>query len=147
MDDDLTAHASVDIDALVDDVWFALTDPAAIARWMAGSHVVTDWRPGSPITWSGEFEGVAYEDRGEVLDAAPGTLLRYRHVTPARDDRPERGHVVTVRLEGVDENRTRVSLAQDGNPDVDARRHAERVWTSMLDRLKVLVEQKAPSPL
>jgi uncharacterized protein YndB with AHSA1/START domain len=147
MDDELTAHVSVDIDALADDVWFALTDPAAIARWMSGSRVVTDWRPGSPITWSGRFEGRDYEDRGEVLDASPGTLLRFRHVTPARDDAPERSHVVAIRLEGVDENRTRVVLAQDGNSDVDARRHAERNWTAMLDRLKVLVEQKAPSPL
>lgn len=147
MEEDLTAHASADIDALTDDVWFALTDPAAIARWMMGSQVVTDWRAGSPITWSGEFHGRRYEDRGEVLDVAPGSLLRYRHTSPAHDDAPERSHVVTVRLEGVDENRTRVTLAQDGNPDVEARRHAERNWTAMLDRLKVLVEQRAPSPL
>ena len=147
MDDEFTAHASIDIDALPDDVWFALTDPAAIACWMAGSRVATDWRAGSPITWSGEFEGHAYEDRGQVLDVAPGTLLRYRHTTPGHDDVPDRDHVVAVRLEGVDENRTRLTLAQDGNPDLDARRGSERHWTSMLDRLKALVEQKPPSPL
>jgi uncharacterized protein YndB with AHSA1/START domain len=144
---DLIATASVDIDALADDVWFAMTDPAAIARWMDGSRVVTDWRPGSPITWSGEHDGRRFEDHGEVLEAAPGTLLKFRQVTPGRDGAPDRAHVVSVRLAGIDENRTRVTLAQDGVADEAGRRQSERHWEAMLGRLKVLVEQKRPSPL
>jgi hypothetical protein len=43
---------------------------------MFGSEVTTDWKPGSPITWKGEFEGRAYEDKGEVIAVEPGRRLR-----------------------------------------------------------------------
>ncbi len=141
------ATAEVDIDALPDDVWFALTDPAAIRRYMFGTTVASDWRVGSPITWTGEYEGRPYEDHGEVLEASPGRLLRYTHVSPARDGRPDNVHEVCIALEGVDEVGTRVTLSQDGNDGEDACRHAARQWTKMLDGLKLLVEQKRRSPL
>ena len=141
------ATAQVDIDALPDDVWFALTDAAAIRRYMFGAVVASDWRAGSPIRWSGEYEGKAFEYHGEVLEASPGRLLRYTHVTPARDGRPGSAHEVRVELEGIDDVGTRVTLAQDGNGTEDACRHSARQWKKMLDGLKLLVEQKRPSPL
>ena len=141
------ATAEVDIDALPDDVWFALTDAAAMRRYMFGAVVESDWRAGSPIRWSGEYEGRPFEDHGEVLEASPGRLLRYTHVTPARDGRPESAHEVRIALEGVDDVGTHVTLAQDGNGSEDACRHAARKWKKRLDGLKLLVEQKRPSPL
>ena len=145
--DGRVATAEVDIDALPDDVWFALTDPAAIRRYMFGALVESDWRVGSPIRWSGEYEGQPFEDHGVVLEAAPGRLLHYTHVTPARDGRPENTHEVRISLSGTDDVGTRVTLAQDGNASEDERRHAARNWKKMLDGLKLLVEQKRPSPL
>ena len=63
------AHARVDVDAPPERVWEALTDPEEIAQYMMGSRVETDWRPGSPITWSGEYDGRPYQDKGEVFEA------------------------------------------------------------------------------
>ena len=146
MDDHLLATATIDIDALADDVWFALTDPAATARYLFGTRVDTDWRVGSPITWSGVIDGERYEDHGEVLEAAPGRLLRYVHVSSARGDTPEAAHEVTIALQGVDGNLTRVTLTQDGNRSLDARRHSARTWNTVLQGLKLLVEQRRPSP-
>ena len=82
-----------------------------------------------------------------MLEASPGRLLRYTHVTPARDGRADGVHEVRITLEGVDEVGTRVTLAQDGLDGEDACRHAARNWKKMLDGLKLLVEQKRPSPL
>ena len=45
-------------------VWSALTDPAEIKRYMFGSEVETDWKPGSTIVWKGEYQGRAYQDKG-----------------------------------------------------------------------------------
>jgi uncharacterized protein YndB with AHSA1/START domain len=46
----LVAIAEADIAALPSQVWTALTDPEQIKRYMFGSHVDTDWQPGSRTT-------------------------------------------------------------------------------------------------
>jgi len=43
------ASAETDIDAPRREVWRALTDPDEIEKYMFGSRVETDWKPGSPI--------------------------------------------------------------------------------------------------
>ena len=69
------ATAEVDVSAPADRVWQAMTDPRLIAEYMFGSRVETDWQVGSPITWSGEFEGRPFEDHGTVVAVQPGQLL------------------------------------------------------------------------
>lgn len=67
--------ADVDINATAERVWEALTDPKQVAKYMMGVEVDTDWQPGSPIYWRGEFQGKAFEDRGQVLEVdRPGRL-------------------------------------------------------------------------
>lgn len=120
-DRDDVARASTTIDAPNPRVWSALVDPEQIARWMVGTTVDTDWREGSTITWKGEWQGTAYEDKGTVLQVEEGRLLAVdarhahaagggsarrlmhagagRNVSPScgrprspRDRRPGRGH-------------------------------------------------------
>ena len=61
------AHASTTIDAPVLMVWKALVTSETIKQYMVGTTVVSDWIVGSPITWSGEWQGKAYEDKGVIL--------------------------------------------------------------------------------
>jgi uncharacterized protein YndB with AHSA1/START domain len=131
------ARAAVTIDAPPDTVWRALTDPGAIARYMFGATVVTDWREGSPIAWQGEYQGRRYEDKGRVLRALPARLLEYTHFSPLAGlpDEPENYHHVTVELT-AEGGGTRVTLVQDNNVSEEARRHSERNWATMLDGLK-----------
>ena len=76
------ATAEVSIAAPGAEVWRALTDPEVIKQYMFGSQVETDWRPGSPIVWKGEFEGRSYEDKGEVLDVVPEQRIKVTHFSP-----------------------------------------------------------------
>src|SRR3712207_7239681 len=50
------------------------------------------WRPGSPITWSGEWQGHAFEDKGEVLEVEPPHRLVVTHFSPmsGQQDVPEK---------------------------------------------------------
>jgi len=72
----VTATAEIEIAAPASKVWAALTDPEIIARYFFGSRVETDWQPGHPIIWRGEYEGRAYEDKGRVLEVDPNRRLK-----------------------------------------------------------------------
>jgi uncharacterized protein YndB with AHSA1/START domain len=137
----IIARATTTIDAPIAKVWDALIRPELIKRYMFGTTVTSDWKPGSAIRWTGEWEGRPYEDKGTILDLQPGRLLRYTHFSPhsGLPDAPENYHTVTITL--ADESpRTRVMLSQDNNPTDDARRHNEQNWEMMLAGLKKLLE-------
>ena len=80
------ATARTEIEASPQEVWKALTDPALIGKYMFGTKVETDWKPGSPIVWKGEYEGKRYEDKGEILDVQPGKRLELTHYSPLSGD-------------------------------------------------------------
>jgi uncharacterized protein YndB with AHSA1/START domain len=136
------AIAEVDINATPRKVWDALVDPEQIQRYMFGSRVATDWQPGHPIVWRGEYEGRRYEDRGEVLDVQPMRRLRVTHFSPlsGKPDVPANYHTLTYDLEPRDGG-THIVLTQDNNANDDEVQHSTANWESMLASLKALVEE------
>jgi len=141
---DNVAHAETIIARPADKVWNALTDPALIKKYMFGTTVVSDWKEGSNISWKGEWEGKAYEDKGKILRMEPGKKLQYSHFSPLSglDDKPENYHTVTITL-AENNNVTNVRLEQDNNPDEKAKEHSEKNWTMMLASLKKLLEENS----
>ena len=139
---DYVATAETEIDAPPDKVWAALTDPEQIKEYMFGSQVETDWKPGSPIVWKGEYEGKQYEDKGEIVEIEPERRLKVTHFSPmsGEEDRPENYHTVLYELESRD-GRTRVSLHQDNNSSEEAAEHSQANWEKMLAGLKQVVER------
>jgi uncharacterized protein YndB with AHSA1/START domain len=138
---DYVATAETEIAASPSQVWRALTDPDEIKKYMFGSQVVTDWRPGSSIVWKGEYEGEKYEDKGEILEFEPERRLKVTHFSPlsGQEDAPENYHTLLYELEGSGTT-TRVALSQDNNPDEEAAEHSRANWEKMLSGLKHVVE-------
>ena len=137
------AIATVAIDAPAARVWQALTDPAKVRQYMHGTNLATDWKVGSPITWSGEWKGKAYEDKGTVLDIEPERRLTYTHWSPmgGSEDKPENYHTVTCELAG-EGGQTTLTLTQDNNATQEAAdQMAENNWGPMLQGLKETAEQ------
>ena len=101
------AKVSTVIDGDLDAVWQALTDPEAIKKYFMGATVATDWKEGSAITWSGDWKGKPFQDKGEILEVKPKQRLRYSHWSPlgGTDDAPENYHVVAVTLDDADRQR------------------------------------------
>src|SRR5688572_13922181 len=116
MSHDLIAQVSTTINKPRATVWKALIDPAAIKQYMFGTTVVSSWTQGSPITWNGEWEGRAYEDKGIIQKVEPERVLEYTHFSPltGQPDMPENYHTVTIELSDAGAG-TRVSLSQDNN--------------------------------
>jgi uncharacterized protein YndB with AHSA1/START domain len=138
------ATAETDIRAPRSKVWRALTDPDEIQKYMFGSKVETDWKPGSRITWRGEYEGRRYEDKGEILEVEPERKLKLTHFSALSGDEdvPENYHTLVYELE-EDDGRTHVSLSQDNNKSEEAAEHSRANWDKMLSGLKEVVEAES----
>jgi uncharacterized protein YndB with AHSA1/START domain len=138
---DHVAHAEVEISASPQQVWDALTDPDAISTFMFGAKVETDWDEGSPITWTGEYDGQSYQDKGEILEVVESHRLRMTHYSPLSgdDDVPESYHTLDYRLSREGDS-TRLTLDQDGNDSAEQAEEFSANWQAMLEQVKTYVE-------
>jgi len=138
------AKAETTIKASAEKVWNALTDPGMIKKYMFGTTVISDWKKGSKIIWKGEWEGKAYEDKGEILRFEPRKSLQYSHFSPLSGlhDNPENYHIVTIDLEEKDK-KTIVTLMQTNNADEKTKDQSEINWKMMLTSLKKLLEESS----
>ena len=132
------ARVDVFLQAAPEAVWTYLTTPDLIRQYMFGAEVDSEWKRDSPIRWTGVFNGKKFEDEGTVLEAVPGKLLSYTHMTAGNEGKT---HQVTIRLE-PENGGTALSLEQDNNTSEDEKRHAEENWLTMLTTLKGLLEKK-----
>jgi len=141
--EDIIARVSITIDALKEKVWEALVTPEIIEQYFFGTKVNSDFKVGSPITWKGEWEGRAYEDKGVIREAQKDQLLQFSHLSPSsgEQDLPENYRIVTIAL-SENNGKTTVTLTQDNNHSETAREHSEENWKGMLEGLKKVVEGK-----
>lgn len=135
------ANASTEVAATPEQVWAVLTEPDHIAVYLFGSLVETTWQVGSVITWSGEYNGRPYQDRGEVLLYERPYRLSLTHYSPlsGQPDLPENRHTLDYHLTAVP-NGTRLTLTQDGcNSEEQATQFSDN-WQRVLEGLRSHVE-------
>lgn len=135
------ATAETDIDAAPARVWEVLTDPELLKQLWFGAEVKTDWTKGSPITWTGDWEGKPYQDKGEILDVDPGRLLKLTHWSPltGQPDVPENYHTLTYTLDS-NGTATHLKLTQDNNASEDEAKHSQGMWEMLVGKVKEAAE-------
>lgn len=136
------AKATITVNAPASRVWDALTLPDLIKQYLFGTKVTTDWRVGSPITYTGTWEGKTYEDKGKILQIEPGRLLvsTFWSALSGLPDLPE--NYKTVRYElSTDGSGTRLTITQDNNADQEEANHSGENWKMVLDGIKKLLEE------
>lgn len=135
------ATAATEVEATPERVWAALTEPEQIAAYMGGSRVTTTWDVGTPITWEGEYEGHAYQDKGEVLAVDQPRRLSVSHWSPmtGQADEPENYHTLVYTLTRSGDC-TLLELTQDGCDSEEQAAQFGTNWQGMLDGLKAHVE-------
>ena len=104
------------INAPIARVWDALVNPELTKIYMFGCEAVSDWQPGSPLLWKGQYEGKDMVFvKGNVIAIDPPNELVYTVIDPNSDmeDIPENYLNVTYQLEEVGE-KTRLTVIQDG---------------------------------
>ena len=135
------ATAETDIAAAPERVWEVLTDPAQLKELWFGAEVKTDWQQGSPITWTGEWEGKPYQDKGEILEVDPGRLLKLTHYSPltGQPDVPENYHTLVYTLDGSG-TATHLKLTQDNNASEEEAKHSQEMWEMLVAKVKDAAE-------
>lgn len=128
------------INAPIEKVWDALTNPAILKQYFFGTELITTWKVGDEIAFQGEWEGQKYKDRGIVLEYSQNDKLAYSYLSSwsGKEDKPENYLWVGYEVKAIDGG-TALTISQT-NYDEESARHSEGNWASILDEMKKLIE-------
>jgi hypothetical protein len=88
-------------------------NPAAAKAYFFGAEVHSDWKEGSPITFTGEFSGNSYHEKGIIPQC----------------QRIESGDLGVI-----------LSVSEDNIPDETKRARSDEFWARVLSTIKDIVE-------
>jgi uncharacterized protein YndB with AHSA1/START domain len=142
MDKTYSAETSIEINATPEKIWDVLVNPDLVKQYLHGTTMQADWREGGAITWSGEWKGQSYVDKGTVLVYDPYKAIKTTHWSPmsGTEDKPENYHHVAYELNEED-GKTTLTLTQGNSPtQQDADSMIENGWKPMMQEIKKLAE-------
>jgi uncharacterized protein YndB with AHSA1/START domain len=139
----LTLKTTITFNEPIAKVWKGLTDPAIVKQYFFGTNLKSDFKVGSRITFSGEWEGHRYEDGGAILEIDAPRLLKYSYWSSmaGTENKPENYNNVTYELNEKD-NVTTLIITQDGVKDEKAKEHSEQNWQSVFGAMKDLLKKQ-----
>ncbi len=142
MKQSIECKVSLEINASKSRVWDALTNPEKIAKYFFGTKMTSDLKKGSSITFSGEWEGKAYEDKGTILEIEKDKMLVYDYWSnfSGQADVPENYQTITYALQ-QNEDVTKLTVTQENCSSEEAREHSEKNWNMMLGSMKEMLEK------
>jgi len=140
----LIATTSLSMHATPAEVWQALINPEIIKEYLHGTETVTDWKLGSPILFSGEWQGKPYIDKGVILDINPERVLSYSYWSSmsGTDDFEDNYAHITFHISPYDEETT-LTITQDNLDDDEAVVKAEDNWMTVSHTIKRIVERSS----
>ena len=140
----LTVKQSIKLQASPSEVWSALTDPEKIKKYFWGTNTVSDWKVGSSIVFTGEWDGQPYQDKGTILEFIPEEKLVYNYWSSFSgiEDIPENYANITYQLT-PQEDGTLLEITQDGIENEEKRAHSESSWKTVLENLKEVLYSKS----
>jgi uncharacterized protein YndB with AHSA1/START domain len=143
MNRELIATTSISIFSSPLEVWKALIDPEIIKEYMHGTETQTSWELHTPITFRGEWEGVPYIDKGEIIEIIPQRVLSYTYWSPlsGTEDFEDNYSIITYHISPYDEETT-LTVTQDNISDDDKVIKAEENWMKTLTHIKKILELK-----
>lgn len=132
-----------EIMAPISEVWDALVNPAKIKMYLFGTDTHCDWKVGSSLRFTGEWEGKTYEDKGTILTIEKEKVLSYDYWSnfSGVPDEAENYQIVTFRL-GTHDGGTLLHLTQQNIRSEEVKAHSIENWSMVLRSLKNLVENK-----
>ena len=134
---------SIWLNAQPDVLWDILTNPEKTKRYFFHCKVFSDWKPGSSIVWKGRiFFFKKIELHGEIIDAEPGKLLKYK--LQNGKDTNESVSIVTDTLT-PENGGTLLTVSDDVGQGPDAKKRYDRSvkgWDHVLKGLKKVADRE-----
>lgn len=140
---DMLLQKKITINAPAEAVWDVLTNPEKIKAYLFGTTAISDWKEGSSLLFTGEWEGKTYTDKGTILKFVKNKLFQYDYWSSFSPlpDRPENYSLLTFLL-SADGTATVLTLEQKGFVDAQALDHSSGNWESVLKTMKAIAEKK-----
>ena len=138
-----TNISKLEINALPNKVWNALTNPEMVKKWQYGSELITDWKVGSEIRFKSEWEGQTFEQWGTILEVVPNQKLKYNLFAPrpGLEDKPENYFEMEYVLTKKGTS-TELEIIQEDNRPGAKQEELQGEDNPMLKGLKELIENK-----
>jgi uncharacterized protein YndB with AHSA1/START domain len=152
MNQSLSVTNTINIQAPATKVWDALVNPEMTKKYMFGCEALSDWKPGSPLLWKGNFNGIELVAvKGEIIKIDPVKHLSYTTIDPNNPTVPDiPANYLTVTYDLAEQNgHTTLTVSQGDYSTVAEgdKRYANTIagggWTSILVQIKELLETKA----
>lgn len=139
---DKILNKSVFIKASPTKVWDALTNPELIKQWLFGTNVISDWNVGSPIYFTGEWQGTEYKDKGTILQLEKEKVFQYNYWSgfSGLPDSIEYYSIITFTLEPTSKG-TQLNLTQSNFPTETGYEHSDKNWDTVLEVMKTVIEK------
>jgi len=138
---ELMVKKTISIHASAVKVWETLTRPELIKQWLYGTETISDWKVGSPIIFTGNWQGVEYKDKGTILGFTVEKIFRYDYWSgfSGLPDSPENYSIIAFALAQID-NSTILTLTQSNFANETMYTHSEKNWDVTLETMKKFTE-------
>jgi uncharacterized protein YndB with AHSA1/START domain len=133
---------TANINASTKKVWDALTNPDLIKQWLFGTNVISDWKVGSPIFFTGTWQGTEYKDKGTILQFETEKIFQYNYWSgfSGLPDSIENYSIITFELLPTS-NGTQLTLTHSNFPTEIGYEHSDKNWNTTLELLKSIIEK------
>ncbi|MCZ8216894.1 MAG: SRPBCC family protein [Cyclobacteriaceae bacterium] len=132
----------IEIKSPLASVWAALVKPALIKEYFYGTEVISEWKTGSSIRFTGTWEGKPYEDKGTILALEPEKCLSYNYWSnfTGIPDVPENYAIIRFDLLQINSEVTKLQLTQHNSPTPTMEENSAQGWKDVLNNLKKMLE-------
>lgn len=140
----LSTERSVVINSDLKRIWDTLINPAKIKLYLFGSNVETDWKVGSPVTFTRDSNSVRYQDKGIILEYDEGKHLEFSYWSSQEGyaDIPENYSVITYTLDKENDKSVKLTYRREKIPIEFEKMNQERYLPGMLEDIKRIAEQE-----
>ncbi|KUJ61152.1 ATPase [Flavobacteriaceae bacterium CRH] len=136
-----TNISTIVLNAPIEKIWNALTNPELVKQWQYGSDLLTDWKVGSEIRFRNEWEGQIFEQWGTVLEVILNQKIKYSlfFPRPELEDKPENYFIMNYVL-SEENQKIKLEIIQEDNRPGAIQEEPQGEENPILQSLKALIE-------
>jgi uncharacterized protein YndB with AHSA1/START domain len=139
---DLILKKEITINASVSKVWEAVSTSEWWDKYFPATKVTSDWKVGSPVLFTGNYQGKDFTDKGTILKFETNKIMQYTYWSgfSGLPDIPENYMIITFELvpEG---SAVKLMLTQENFNNETQYKHSDFGWNNIMLTIKEMLEK------